>query len=104
MRERSKQQSQPLDLLGIQNTVKQIKKIRDSNQLPFRNIAEVGPGRQINRWRELGEKMLRKVELEVKTGEVPLLLLKQFLDLEIWKDHSAFRVIGVRQWEKALGK
>src|SRR5262249_19752879 len=52
LRKRSEQQSQALELLGIQDSVEQLVVVLNGHQFPLRHVAETGPCREINgRWK-----------------------------------------------------
>src|SRR5712692_11940215 len=102
LRKGSEQQPQPFDLLRIQNSVKQIIEIVDRDQFSLGNVAEVRARGQINCGRELRKEVFWKVEVEIEPGEVTLLLFQQFLDFEVWENHSPFRMVSVWQRLKPL--
>src|SRR5712672_4813101 len=54
LRERSEQQAQSFDLLGVENTVEQVVEVCDGDELSFGDIAEIRPRRQVNGWRKFG--------------------------------------------------
>src|SRR5688572_3766172 len=47
--------------------------------------------------------MIGKVMIEIEPREVSLLLLFQFIDLELRKEHAAFGMVGMRQGKKTAG-
>ena len=49
---RAQEQPQPLELLGIQDPVEQLVIILERHLLALRDVAQVGPGRQVDRRRE----------------------------------------------------
>src|ERR1700720_3295754 len=55
LRERTKQQPQSLDLLGIEDAVKQAEKVCNGEQLSFGDIAQIRPRGQINGGRKFGK-------------------------------------------------
>src|ERR1700720_2588381 len=92
LRERCKQQPQSLDLLGIEDAVEQVEKVCNREQLSLGDIAQVWPRGQVNCRRKFGKKMFGDVEIEIEPGQVALLLLHQFLEFELRKHHSTFRM------------
>ena len=104
LRERRHQEAEPLQLLGIEDPGEERVVVVDRHQLALRHVAEIGPGRQINRRRKLRQQVIRQVEIEVEAGEVASLLLLQLVNLEMRKHHAAFGMVGVRQWQKAARK
>jgi hypothetical protein len=66
------------------------------------DIAEVRARGQIHRCRELGQEVIRKIEVQIKAGQIARLLLLDLLDLEFWEDHTPFWMVGMWEWEKPL--
>ena len=66
LRELRHQQAQPLQVLRIEDAVEQLLEILQRHHLPLRNVAQVGPRRQEDGRRELGQEMLRQVEIDVE--------------------------------------
>ena len=54
---RRHQEPQPVELLRVQQAVEELVVIFDRDQFSVRDVAEIGPSRQINRRRELGQKV-----------------------------------------------
>src|SRR5881394_1054870 len=82
LRERRHQEAEPLQLLGIEDPGEERVVVVDRHQLALRHVAEIGPGRQINRRRKLRQQVIRQVEIEVEAGEVASLLLLQLVNLK----------------------
>src|SRR5215831_368197 len=80
---RSDQQTQALDLLGVQNPVEELIRIGDRYQFPLRDIAQVRPRGQIDCWREFRQHMIRKIEVEIEASKVALLLFLDFVNVEL---------------------
>ena len=68
LRERGHQQPQALQLLGVEDAVEQLVEVGDGHQLALRHIAQVGPGGQKHGRRELGQEVVRQIEIEVEAG------------------------------------
>src|SRR4029434_1989569 len=66
LRERRHQESQSLQLLGIEDAVEQLEEILNGHQLALRDIAQVRPGGEKHRRRKLGQEVVREVKIEVK--------------------------------------
>ena len=80
-REWRHQQTHPFDLLRIEDTVEDLVEVFDRDQLALRDIAQIGPRGQVDRRRKFREKMIRQIEIEVKTCQIPTFLL-DFVDVE----------------------
>ncbi len=68
LRERGDQQTQTLDLLGIENIFEQFIEVGQRHQFALRNITQIQPSRQIDGSRKFGQKMVRHVEVEIEAG------------------------------------
>ncbi len=88
--ERSQQQPQTFQLLRIQNAVEQLVKVFDGDQLALRHVAQVGPRREINGRRKLGQEVFRQIELEVEAIKIAPFLFEHFLDVGLGEDHAPF--------------
>src|SRR5256885_16258149 len=66
LRERSEQEAESFDLLGIENAVEQVVEVCNGDELSFGDIAQVRPRGQINGWRKLGEKVFGDIEVEIE--------------------------------------
>src|ERR1017187_1545664 len=53
-----------------------------------------------SRW-EFGEELVGDVEVEVEARQVAVLLLVHLIDFEFREDHSAFRMVRVREGKEA---
>ncbi len=95
LRERSHQEAQPLDLLRVEDPVEELVEVLDRHQLALRDVPQVGPGGEEDRRRELGKEVLGDVEVEIEAGEVALLLLLDFVDVELREDHPSLGVVRV---------
>src|SRR5713101_2510790 len=91
------EQPKALELLWIQESVEELVVIVARDQLAPRDIAKIGPGREVNGRRELRQEPVRQVEIEVEAGQVATRLLLDLSDVEQGKDHSAIRMVRVRQ-------
>lgn len=76
-------------------------KIVDCNEFALGDIAQVGTGSEEDGRGKLWQQMVRQVIIEVEAGEVELLLLLDLVDVEFRENHTAFRLIGVRQRKEA---
>ena len=88
-------------MLGIQRALEKLHKVINRHALPFRHVAEIGPRGEENGRGEFRQQMIRQIKIEVETRKIALLLLFQFLYLELWKEHPALGMIWVRKREKA---
>ena len=70
----------PSSCLGFRMSLNSSLKLASVTSLPLRDVAQVGPRRQIDRRRELGQQMLRQVEVEVEARQVAVGLLLGFVD------------------------
>ncbi len=100
---RRDQQPQSFELLGIEDVLEQLVEVAERHQFPLRDVAQIRPCCQIDRRRELGQKMIRQVEVEVEASQIPIGLLLRFLDEEFGEDHAARFVVGMRQRKKTGG-
>ena len=99
LRELRHQQPQPLQILGVEDAGKQLLEIIDRHHLALRDVAQVGARGQENGRRELGQKMVGQVEVDVEPGQAG-----ELLDLGLGEDHAADQLLGMGQGQKALGK
>ena len=104
LRERSEQQAQALELLGIQDPVEQFVIVLNGHQFTLRHVTEIGPRRQINWRRKLGEEMVGQIKIKVEAGEISPFLLLNLLDVELGEHHSAFCVVRVWKRKKSRGE
>src|ERR1700687_5309645 len=104
LRERREQQSESLDLFGIENPVEELVEVINRDQLSFCNVAQIGTRRQIDGGREFRKKMFGKIEVQVEASQVALLLFYHFLNLELREDHAPLGMVGMRQRQKSLRK
>src|SRR5690606_16035835 len=58
LRERRHEQAQALELLRVEDAVEELKEVLRRDELPLRDVAELGPRREVDRGRELGQEML----------------------------------------------
>ena len=103
LRERGYQQPQALQLLRVQQAVEELEIVLQSDDLALRHVAQVGPGREVDGRRILGQEMRRQVEIQVVTRQVASLLLLDLVDLLLRKHHPAFGVVGMRQRQEPRG-
>ena len=99
--ERREQETQPFELLGVQDPVEEAVVVVRRHQLPLGDVAQVRPRGQVDRRRELGQEAVGQVEVEVEAGQVPARLLLDLIDEEQGKDHAAFGMIRVGQGHEA---
>src|SRR2546425_2404642 len=92
LRKLSHQQPQAFELLGIQNAVEKLVVIINSDYLPFGNIAQIGASGQEDRRWEFRQKPVRQIKVHVKAFQAG-----QRFYFSLWKDHTAYRMIDVRQ-------
>src|ERR1019366_7628803 len=107
LRKRRHEEAQSLKLLGIENAVEKLVIIVDRHQLALGDIPQIGPRGEVDGGGKLGQKMIGDIEIQIEAGEVAPLLFLNFVDFELWKDHAAFWMIGMRQrveafWKEAL--
>ncbi len=101
---RRHQEPQPVELLRVQQAVEQLIVIFDRDQFSVRDVAEIGPRREVNRRRELGEKVLGQIVRQVEPIEIAALLLQHFLDMKFRKDHAPFGMMRMGERIEAGGK
>ena len=99
LRELRDQQAQALQVLGVEDSREELLEVVDRDDFALRDVAQVGPRGQVDGRRELGQEVLGQVKIDVEP-----LQPWQDLDLHLREDHSAHLVLGVRQWQEALGK
>ena len=99
LRELRHQQPQALQVLGVQDAAEDLLEVVDGHDLALRDVAQVGPRRQVDGRRELGKEVLGQVEIDVEA-----LQAGQQLDLHLGKDHAAGLVLGMGQRQKSLGE
>src|SRR5690606_3775940 len=97
LRERRDQETQPLELLRIQDAVEEREEVLRRDELTLRNVSELGPCGQVDRRRKLGKKVLGHVEVDVEAVQIPLLLRENLVDVMLREYHSAFFLERVRQ-------
>src|SRR5207244_8604232 len=85
LRERRDQQPQAFELFGIQYPVEQVVKVVKSNQFTLGHVTEIGPRREINGWRELRQKVVRQVKIQIEAREVSPFLFLNLVDMELWE-------------------
>src|SRR5207249_2806325 len=88
-------------LFGVQNAVEQFLKVVDRHQLPLGDIAQVGASRQVDGRRKSREEMLGQIEVQIKAGQIAVVLFLHQVDMELREHHAAFRMVGMRQRQKA---
>src|SRR6185369_1375360 len=104
LRKRREQQAESFDLLGVEQTVKELIEVFDGDQLPLGDVTQVGTrGQKNGRW-EFGKEVVRNVEVKIEACKVSLLLLVDLINFELREKHSTFRVVWVRQRKEAGGK
>ena len=99
--ERGQQQAQAVELFGVEDAVEQLEEVVEGDQLPLRDVAEVGARDQEDRGRELGQEVVGQVEVEVESLQVPLLVALDGVDVELGEQHPALGMIGVGQGQEA---
>src|SRR5664280_2753289 len=67
---RRQQQAQALNLFGIQNAAEHLIVVGDGHQLPFGDIPQVRPCRQVDRRWKLRQKPLRNIEVQIEPRQV----------------------------------
>src|SRR5437870_3933245 len=97
LRKLSHQHPQAFELLGIQNAVEELVVVINRDYLSFGNIAQIGSGSQEDRRWEFRQKPVRQIKVHVKAFQA-----RQRFDFVLRKDHAAYRMIYVRQWQ--IGK
>src|SRR5688572_4110224 len=75
LREGSDEEAQALELLRVQEAVEEREEVLDGDELALRHVAEIRAGGEVDGRRELGQQVIRKVEVEVEAGQIALLLL-----------------------------
>ncbi len=105
LRERRHQQARrPSSCFGLRTLSEQLVEIGQRDELALRNVAEIGPcGEVRSAAAELGQEVLREVEVEIKTGKVAAGLFFEFVDLHLGEDHAAVFVMGMGQRIEAGG-
>ena len=88
------EQSKTFELLRIENAVEELVEVVDGDELTLGNVAQILARRQKNRRRKLRQEMFRKIEIHIESFKSRLQL-----DVHLWKDHAADRMIHVRQWQ-----
>ena len=63
-----------------------------------------GAGRQIDGGRKLGQEVVRQIKIQIEARQIPALLLLDLVDVERGKDHAAFRVVGMGEWQEPFGE
>ena len=102
LRERRDQQPQPFELLGIEDVLEQLVEVVERHQLALGHVAQVGPRGQVDRRRELGQQMLRQVEVEIEARQVAAGLLLGLVDERACgKTMPPASWCGMRQREEA---
>src|ERR1700733_15795485 len=104
LRERRQEEAQSLELLWIEDAAETLVIIVDRHQPALRDIPQIGPRGEIDGGRKLGQKVIRDIEIQIEPGEVARLLLLDFVDFELGKDHAALWMIGMRQRVEAFGE
>ena len=97
LRERRHQQPQSFELLGIEDVLEQLVEVVERHELALRDVAQIGPRREVDRRRELGQQVLRQIEVEIEARQVAVGLLLRLVDQRLGEDHAARFVMRVRQ-------
>ncbi len=92
------EQAQSFELLGVEDAIEQLVIIHDRHQLSLRDVAQVGAGGEEDRRRKLGKELIRDVEVKVEAGQIAPFLPLDLVDVELRKNHAAFRMIRV--WKR----
>src|SRR5438105_1225099 len=100
--ERREQQPQPLELLRIQDAVEELVIVVGGHQLAPRHVPEIRASRQVNGRRELWQKPVGNVEVQIEAGQIPARLLLDLVDEEVGKNHAALGMVRMRQRHEAL--
>ena len=66
--ERRDQQPQALELLRVQDAVEELEEVVDRDELALGDVAQVGARGEEDRRRELGQEVVRQVEVEIEAG------------------------------------
>ena len=104
LHEGSQQQSQALDLLGIQDAIKQGVIVVQGNQLSLGDVPQIGSGGKEDGRGKFRQEAVRQIELHVEPGQVSAFLLFGLVNGEFGKDHAPFLLLGMRQRQEADGK
>src|SRR6478609_6209924 len=100
LREGRRQQAQAVELFGIQKALEQLVVVVRRDQLALRNIAQVRLRRQEDGRLELGQKLVRQVEVEIEALQVAAGLQQQLVDAELREEHAAFWLFRMGEREK----
>src|SRR6266496_3964642 len=104
LREGREQEAEALELLGVQGTAHDLVVVVDGEELPARHVPEVGARGQVDGRRELGQEVLRKVEVQVEPRQVAALLPLDLVEVELREEHPALGMVRVGQRLEALRK
>ena len=94
------QQSQSIELLGIQDVLVERAVVVEGHQSTPRDVSQVGTRGQVDRGGEFREEVIGQVEIEVEARQVSSGLPSRLCDEEPREHHPPRLVVGVRQWQE----
>src|SRR6478609_10391841 len=100
LRERRQQQTQPVELLRIQQALEQLVVVVRRDQLTLRNIPKVWLRSEVDRRRKLGQELVGQIEVQVEARQIAPCLAQYFVDRKVREEHAALRLLRMRQREK----
>ena len=92
LREWCEQQPEPVELHGRQDVLEEAVIVVDRNDLTARDVSELGPRLEIDRWRKLRQERFGQIEINVESLEP-----WKHRDLHFGKHLAPRRVLGMRQ-------
>jgi hypothetical protein len=87
------QKAQTFDLLGRDNAVEQLVIVLDGDELPLRDVAEVGALIEVHRRRKFRQEMIRNIVLDVETREIAIFLALDLVDQKVRKYETTLRML-----------
>ena len=84
----------PSSCLGLRMSLNSSKKLSIVTSLPCETSPRFGPRGQKDRRRKLRQQVVGQVEVEIEPRQVAAFLLLDLVDVELGKQHAAFRMIG----------
>ena len=102
LRERRQQKPQAFHLHRADQPHRQLVEVPDREQLPPRDVAELGMAGQKDRRRKLRPEMLRQVHVDIEAPQVAPLLATDLSDRLVGEDLPAGRLLDVRQRLESL--
>ena len=83
LRKRRQQQAEAFDLLRVEQAVKELIVVVDRDQLPLRDVTQIGTrGQEHGRWK-FGQEMVWNIAVQVEACKIALLLLVDLIDFEL---------------------